>query len=236
MVEYRRLRDNPRRVEESPGGRIGNGAVTLESSMRFGVLVVLSAAALALGMTLPDAMAAPAKQSSAKSKKSAKGSASTPNKSSKAAGKTAVAPPPAEPDEPALQLSDVQLVLATMVQTGQADCEFNQRVLVEPNERQLGGFRIQHGKATYTMVPEQTSTGTIRLVDEKSGVAWLQIRYKSMLMNTRAGQRMVDACSLPAQRMAEAEAVRMSRMAAENPQSAASAASDPNRELPLLKN
>jgi hypothetical protein len=142
----------------------------------------------------------------------------------------------AAPVEKVLELSDVQLVLASMVQTGRADCEFQQSVVVEPNLQQLGGFVVKFQNAAYRMIPEQTTTGAIRLVDPKAGVSWLQIRYKSMLMNMRAGQRMVDACSLPAQRLAEAEAERLLKAAAEAPAEGLPTTDTVLKELPLLRN
>jgi hypothetical protein len=54
----------------------------------------------------------------------------------------------------------------------------------------------------YNMVPEETTTGAVRLQDKKTGMVWLQIPSKSMLMNSRAGQRMVDGCTQSEQRAA----------------------------------
>ncbi|HVQ04137.1 MAG TPA: hypothetical protein VMT14_11505, partial [Burkholderiaceae bacterium] len=47
-----------------------------------------------------------------------------------------------------------------------------------------------------------TSTGALRLEDKKAGIVWLQIPSKSMLMNSKVGQRMVDNCLHPEQRAA----------------------------------
>ncbi|WP_418320039.1 hypothetical protein [Piscinibacter sakaiensis] len=102
--------------------------------------------------------------------------------------------------------------LAELVQTGRAECEFQQSIVVEPDSRQPGAFRVSFQRKTYRMVPEETSTGAVRLYDADAGVAWLQIPMKSMLMNTRAGQRMVDACTSPTQRMVQAEAQAAERM------------------------
>lgn len=96
------------------------------------------------------------------------------------------------------------VALAALVAT--AACEFQQTVLVEPSPAQPGAFRVRFRSQTYNMVPEETSTGAVRLADARAGVVWIQIPVKSMLMNTRLGQRMVDACMQPGQRMAAAEA------------------------------
>jgi hypothetical protein len=99
-------------------------------------------------------------------------------------------------------ISPSQLDIASRVHTGKAECEFDQTVSVEPVEGKPGHFHVGHKKATYTMVPEETTTGAVRLEDKKAGVMWLQIANKSMLMNSKIGQRMVDSCTHPAQRVA----------------------------------
>jgi hypothetical protein len=43
-------------------------------------------------------------------------------------------------------------------------------------------------------VPEETTTGAVRLEDRRAGIVWLQIPAKSMLMNAKIGQRMADGC------------------------------------------
>jgi hypothetical protein len=50
------------------------------------------------------------------------------------------------------------------------------------------------------MVPQPTTSGAVRLEDRHAGILWLQIPAKSMLMDLRAGRRLVDDCLLPEQR------------------------------------
>jgi hypothetical protein len=52
------------------------------------------------------------------------------------------------------------------------------------------------------MVPEETTTGAIRLVDTGGAVVWIQIPMKSMLMNQREHHRLVDNCLEDEQRIA----------------------------------
>ncbi len=104
--------------------------------------------------------------------------------------------------EPEVQVSPMQLEIAGRVLTGTADCELNQTVRVEPRADRPGHFRVAFRNATYTMVPEETSTGAVRLYDPRAGVVWLQIPTKSMLMNAKVGQRVVDACMQTEQRIA----------------------------------
>ena len=95
-----------------------------------------------------------------------------------------------------------QLDIAARVLTGSADCEFNQHVSVEAMADRPGHFKLSFKNAHYVMTPEETSTGAVRLHDKKSGVVWLQIPVKSMLMNHKIGQRMVDGCTHTEQRLA----------------------------------
>ena len=99
-------------------------------------------------------------------------------------------------------VSPSQLEIAARVLTGDAQCEFDQRVSVQAIDGQPGHFKVDFKKATYTMVPQETTTGAVRLEDKKAGVMWLQIPSKSMLMNSKIGQRMVDSCTQVQQRAA----------------------------------
>jgi len=112
----------------------------------------------------------------------------------------AKAPAPAQEAEP--PMDDMHLQIAYRVLTGDAACEFNQSVNVWPIEGKPGYFRLTFKKVSYTMVPEETSSGAVRLEDKKAGVVWLQIPSKSMLMNSKIGQRMVDGCQADEQRAA----------------------------------
>lgn len=104
--------------------------------------------------------------------------------------------------ETAQRVNEAQLRIADRVLTGDAACEFNQTVSVLPIAGQPGHFRLTYKQTAYTVVPEETSSGAIRLEDKKAGIVWLQIPSKSMLMNARVGQRMVDGCMHAEQRAA----------------------------------
>ena len=54
----------------------------------------------------------------------------------------------------------------------------------------------------------EAATGAIRLEDSHAGAMWLQLSNKSMLMNSKLGQRMADECQSPDQ-MAVAEAMKL---------------------------
>ena len=104
--------------------------------------------------------------------------------------------------ETAEAINDKQLAIATRVLTGKAACEYSQTVDVDPVTDQPGVFKVRYKGMNYVMVPEETTTGAIRLFDRKSGVVWLQIPVKSMLLDARGGHRMVDLCTHAEQRAA----------------------------------
>jgi len=164
------------------------------------LLAALAAALAAVpAARAADAAAAPAAAASAPKKVIKKSSPTTSRQqiSSQAKGK-ALATATVE------QMTAGQLDAAARVLDGVAECEFGQKIKVERNPQQSGVFKVSYNKLTYTMVPEETTTGAIRLVDKVAGVVWLQIPIKSMLLNERAGRRMVDMCMQSEQKTANA--------------------------------
>ena len=99
-------------------------------------------------------------------------------------------------------LNPNQLSIADRVLTGVADCEFKEKVDVEKIAGHTGNFKVTYDKKTYVMVPEETTTGAIRLVDLSGAVVWIQIPMKSMLMNQKEHHRLVDGCQEDEQRIA----------------------------------
>lgn len=87
-----------------------------------------------------------------------------------------------------------QLQAAEMVLYGDYACEFNQSVKVAMNAKTPGYVDVVFGKKTWTMRPTLSSTGALRLEDVKAETLMLQIAHKSMLMDIKAGHRLVDGC------------------------------------------
>jgi hypothetical protein len=100
----------------------------------------------------------------------------------------------------AAALTPDQLSTADRVLLGQSRCEFDQSVNVAAVPNQKGWFNVEFKGKSYLMAPEATTTGAVRLEDKKNGMMWLQIANKSMLMNSKIGQRMVDNCVHPSQK------------------------------------
>jgi hypothetical protein len=88
----------------------------------------------------------------------------------------------------------VQEAVAASVHTGHMVCELGNSVTVTPDPQQPSRFIVQMKKYTYHMTPVETTTGAVRLEDAQAGAMWLQLQNKSMLMNSKLGQRMADEC------------------------------------------
>jgi hypothetical protein len=113
--------------------------------------------------------------------------------------KEAVAETGAAPED---NLSPGELTMADRVLTGVAACEFNQSVRIERLEGHAGNFRLTYDKKAYIVHPKETTTGAILLRDRNDEIIWVQIPKKSMLMNQKLHQRMVDNCQQDEQRIA----------------------------------
>ena len=80
------------------------------------------------------------------------------------------------------------------VHTGRMVCELGNSVTVTPDPQLASRFIVQMKKNTYYMTAVETTTGAVRLEDAQAGAMWLQLPNKSMLMNSKLGQRMADEC------------------------------------------
>ena len=107
----------------------------------------------------------------------------------------------------AVDLDDKALAVAEQVHTGRIVCEMGNVVQITPDAQNRGVFLLQMGKHRFHLSPVPSATGAIRLEDAKAGAMWLQLANKSMLMNSKLGQRMADECQSPAQ-VAVAEAMK----------------------------
>jgi hypothetical protein len=88
----------------------------------------------------------------------------------------------------------VQESVAGDVHSGHMVCELGNSVTVTPDPQQPTRFIVQMKKYTFHMTPVATTTGAVRLEDAQAGAMWLQLPHKSMLMNSKLGQRMADEC------------------------------------------
>lgn len=104
-------------------------------------------------------------------------------------------------------LSPAEMAIAERVQVGRIPCELGAYVTVTPDAATPGRFSVEGKGFKYHMSPVVTSTGAVRLEDQKGGAVWLQIANKSMLMNQKLGQRLADEC-MSSEQIQVAEAIK----------------------------
>ena len=102
----------------------------------------------------------------------------------------------------AQEASKEMLSIATKVHTGALVCEGRQMIMLWPDTSLPGRFILKMNKSVYRMTPVHTSSGAVRLEDDKTGTVWIQTLEKSMLMDSRRSQRLADECQSPAQKTA----------------------------------
>lgn len=95
------------------------------------------------------------------------------------------------------EASPEQLAAAQMAHYGDYMCEFDQKLNVGIHKDRGGYVDVQFKGRTYVMKPVLSSTGALRLEDVGGRTLMIQIANKSMLMDTKIGQRMVDECIHP---------------------------------------
>lgn len=176
---------------------------------------ILAVAAVVLCAALPAATAqtAPAKKPAA----------------AKVAKKGPVKTAPAEPAPPAAATAE-QIDAAERVFYGVYDCEFKQTIDISTSPKYPSYVDVRHGKVNYVMKPVLSSTGAIRLEDVRGDTLMVQIASKSMLLNVKTAQRIVDDCVSPKQRelIEAARAAKAATLAsAAAPAAEASSASAP---------
>lgn len=112
-----------------------------------------------------------------------------------------------------------QVKAAEMVYYGRYECEFNLTVDIAQSPQHSAYVTVKHLKGEWLMRPVLSSTGAVRLEDVKDETLMVQIASKSMLLNTKTGHRIVDACISPKQRelIEAAKAAKAAEAAASAP-------------------
>jgi len=159
--------------------------------------------ACSFGAASAGAADAPAKPAA----KSTKPAAKSATKGKAVAAPVAFTVPDAQPD---------QVKAAELVFYGAYDCEFKQTVSIAQSPKYSGYVDVKHGPKAWLMKPVLSSTGAIRLEDVRGETLMVQIASKSMLLNVKTAQRLVDDCVCAKQRemMAEANAAKAAAEAA----------------------
>ncbi|WP_367849044.1 hypothetical protein [Rhodoferax sp. WC2427] len=168
--------------------------------------LILSVALLALAPALVLAQDAPKKPVKAAAKATTK--AAPKPTSSRIQLKSAAKNVAAGIEAAEAALTPAEMAIADRVQVGAVPCELGTTVTLVADAKYPGYFNVQVKNLKYRMFPVETSTGAIRLEDQKAGAVWLQLGNKSMLMNQKLGQRLADECMTP-QQVAVAESLRL---------------------------
>jgi len=183
----------------------GSALSALLGSAALAAFMTMAAPAAAQAQSAPAAKPAAAQQaSSAKDGGAAKGASAAKGSSSKGKGKKAVEPQP-EPEVEIAAADEQQLAAAKEVLLGESGCEFDQKIQVDANAQHPGYVDMSFNKKKYTLKPVLSSTGALRLEDVRSEALMIQIASKTMVMNQKTGQRLVDNCVHADQRTVSAD-------------------------------
>jgi hypothetical protein len=102
--------------------------------------------------------------------------------------------PPPVVEMPLAAATSEQLDAANIAHLGDYDCEFDQKITLEPYAKAAGYIEMKNRTQTWIMKPVLSSTGALRLEDVRGRMLMIQIANKSMVMDTQIGQRLVDGC------------------------------------------
>ena len=108
--------------------------------------------------------------------------------------KKAAKPAPAAVAAEPAAASPAQLAAAERVYYGTYNCELDKTVQVSTLPKFPGYAELRFGKSVYMMKPVESTTGAIRLEDVRGETLVVQIAAKSMLLNVKTGQRILDGC------------------------------------------
>lgn len=97
--------------------------------------------------------------------------------------------------------SPEQMEAFNRAHVGEYQCELGQSLTVSPHATP-GYLEVGFKRYKFTMKPVLSSTGAIRLEDVADRALMVQIANKSMLLDNKVGQRLVDECVHPQQRSA----------------------------------
>jgi len=98
----------------------------------------------------------------------------------------------ASADVPAANADQLQAMALTLL--GSFDCGDKDELVVTRSPDHDGYVVVRHGKQQFMMRPVRSETGAVRLEDVRGEMLMVQIPSKSMLMDTKLGKRVADAC------------------------------------------
>lgn len=82
------------------------------------------------------------------------------------------------------------------LKVGVFHCESNHRIEVGTTGNAADAIQLQWQGMRYSLAPVTTSSGALRYEDSGSGLVWIQIPAKSMLLNANQGVQLANECTL----------------------------------------
>lgn len=96
----------------------------------------------------------------------------------------------------AVATTDAAPVAALTLTKGLYKCELNRQVDVTEVSADSSTATIQWGKRGYILRAVPARTGALRYEDVDSGLTWLVVVGKSMLLDTRHGKQLANECKV----------------------------------------
>ena len=73
-------------------------------------------------------------------------------------------------------------------------CEFGQKVEVQRDARNANLIEIDWQRSHYTLQRYDSTSGLPRFEDRKNGLLWIDLPWKSVLMDTSSGRPLANEC------------------------------------------
>lgn len=80
--------------------------------------------------------------------------------------------------------------------TGNYRCEMNRNVVVRQVSADKQTAVVQWEKKDYTLKAIDTRSGALRYEDRASGMTWIVIHNKAMLLDTKQGRQLANDCRI----------------------------------------
>jgi membrane-bound inhibitor of C-type lysozyme len=97
---------------------------------------------------------------------------------------------------PALLAKPVANPAGLSFKAGTYRCELNRSVQVRQVAPDLQSAVIHWNKKDYTLKAVSSKSGALRYEDSASGLVWLVIVEKSMLLDSKAGRQLANECRI----------------------------------------
>lgn len=93
--------------------------------------------------------------------------------------------------------SDVHEVSRTdPVQAGLYRCHQGAQILIKNIAPDFGSIVVQFKGKDHLLFAVDTATGAVRYQDQRSGMTWIKIPSKSMLLDSKLGRQLANDCKL----------------------------------------